>query len=99
MAWKVRPYYNVNPFVGVSWHDTMVPIPLPPFMIPGKLPHITFDVVQGLWLGSFLSNGRGRKILCDDLLYVGRMSDAGFVVPHISIPPSWYNLLTTLFGS
>jgi len=98
MTWKVRAYYNVNPFVGVSWHDTMVPIPLPPFMIPGKLPHIDFSVVQGLWLGSFLSNGRDRKVLADDLLYVGRMSDAGLIIPHISIPPSWYNLLTTLFG-
>lgn len=99
MSWKVRPYYNVNPFIGGCLHDTMVPVPLPPFMIPGKLWHIDFSVVQGLWLGSFLSNGRDREIISDDLLFVGRMSDAGFVLPHISIPPSWYNLLTTLFGS
>lgn len=99
MSWKVRPYYNVNPFIGGCLHDTMVTVPLPPFMIPGKLWHIDFSVVQGLWLGSFLSNGRGREIISDDLLFVGRMSDAGFVLPHISIPPSWYNLLTTLFGS
>lgn len=99
MSWKVRPYYNVNPFIGGCLHDTMVPVPLPPFMIPGRLWHIDFSVVQGLWLGSFLSNGRDRVIISDDLLFVGRMSDAGFVLPHISIPPSWYNLLTTLFGS
>lgn len=98
MSWKVRAYYNVNPFIGVCPHDTMVTVPLPPFMLPGKLPHIDFSVVQGLWLGSFLSNGRDRVVLSDDLLFVGRMSDAGFVLPHISIPPSWYNLLTTLFG-
>lgn len=99
MGWKVRPYYNVNPFIGGCLHDTMVVVPLPPFMVPGKLWHIDFSVVQGLWLGSFLSNGRDREVISDDLLFLGRMSDAGFVLPHISIPPSWYNLLTTLFGS
>lgn len=99
MTWKVRPYYNVNPFVGLCWHDSLVTIPLPPFMMPAKLPHIDFDVVQGLWIGSFLSNGKHKKIVSDDLLFVGRMSDAGLVLPHISIPPSWMNILATLFGS
>jgi hypothetical protein len=99
MAWKVRAYYNVNPFIGFNWHDTMVTVPVPPFMIPGKFIHYDFSVVQGLWLGSFLSNGRDRTVVSDDLLFVGRMSDAGFFLPHFSIPPSWYNLLTTLFGS
>jgi hypothetical protein len=98
MSWKVRAYYNVNPFIGGCLHDTMVTVPLPPFMLPGKLWHIDFSVAQGLWLGSFLSNGKDRVVLSDDLLFLGRMSDAGFVLPHISIPPSWYNLLTTLFG-
>jgi hypothetical protein len=77
----------------------MVTIPLPPFMIPGKLPHIDWSVVQGLWLGAFLSTGKSRKVVSDDLLLVGRMTDAGLVVPHLSIPPSWYDILTTLFGS
>lgn len=98
MTWKVFPYYNVNPFIGGCLHDTMVTVPLPPFSLPGKLWHIDFSVVQGLWLGCFLSNGRDREVISDNLLFLGRMSDAGFVLPHISIPPSWYNILTTLFG-
>jgi hypothetical protein len=98
-GWKCRTYYNVNPFIGLSFHETIGPIPAPPFMGPTILPHVTFDVVQGLWLGSFLSNGRHKKIISDDLLFLGRMSDAGLMVPHISIPPSWMNILTSLFGS
>lgn len=97
--WACRTYYNVNPFIGVSLHDGIVPSPLPPFQIPAILPHIDFSVVQGLWIGSFLTNRKKAKILGDGLLFVGRTSDAGFVVPHISFPPSWMNLITTLFGS
>ena len=98
-GWSCRTYYNVNPFIGCSWHDTVGPIPAPPFMGPVKLPHIGFSVVQGLWLGSFLSNGRDKEVISEDLLFIGRMSDAGLGIPHISIPPSWLNILTSLFAS
>jgi hypothetical protein len=98
-GWSCRTYYNVNPFVGLCVHDTMGVIPAPPFFGPMKLPHLDFSVVQGLWLGSYLSKRNHRSVVSEGLLFVGRMSDAGFIVPHISYPPSWYNLLTTLFGS
>lgn len=97
--WACRTYYNPNPFISFSWHDTIMTVPVPPFVVPTKAFHLNFSVVQGLWIGSFLSNGRGKKIVGDDLLFVGRTSDAGLFVPHISFPPTWMNILTTLFGS
>lgn len=97
--WACRTYYNPNPFISVSWHDTVVTVPVPPFVVPAKLPHLNFSVVQGLWIGSFLSNGRGKSVVGDNLFFMGRTSDAGLFVPHISFPPTWMNLLTTLFGS
>jgi hypothetical protein len=97
--WACRTYYNPNPFISVSWHDTIMTVPVPPFIIPAKLPHLNFSVVQGLWIGSFLSNGRGKSVVGDNLFFMGRTSDAGLFVPHISFPPNWMNLLTTLFGS
>lgn len=97
--WACRTYYNPNPFISFSWHDTIMMVPVPPFVVPTKAFHLDFSVVQGLWIGSFLSNGRGKKVVGDDLLFVGRTSDAGLFVPHISFPPTWMNILTTLFGS
>ena len=97
--WACRTYYNPNPFISFSWHDTIMMVPVPPFVVPTKAFHLNFSVVQGLWIGSFLSNGRGKKVVGDDLLFMGRTSDAGLFVPHISFPPNWMNLLTTLFGS
>ncbi len=97
--WACRTYYNPNPFISFSWHDTIMMVPVPPFVVPTKAFHLDFSVVQGLWIGSFLSNGRGKRVVGDDLLFVGRTSDAGLFVPHISFPPTWMNILTTLFGS
>jgi hypothetical protein len=97
--WACRTYYNPNPFISVSWHDTIMMVPVPPFVVPTKALHLDFSVVQGLWIGSFLSNGRGKRVVGDDLLFVGRTSDAGLFVPHISFPPTWMNIMTTLFGS
>lgn len=94
-GWQCRTYYNVNPVLGLSLHDTM----LPPLNVPAKPVHVEFTVAQGLWLGSFVSVGRNKKVVSDHLLFLGRMSDAGLCVPHISVPiPSWWNALTTLFG-
>lgn len=93
-GWRCRTNYNVNPFVGLSGHNSVSPIGLPAYLC-----HVEFSVVQGLWLGSFLSVGRKKKIVSDHLLFVGRMSDAGLGIPHISIPPSWMNILTSLFAS
>lgn len=98
-GWQCRTYYNVNPFVGVSMHDTMGPIVAPPFYGPAWLPHFQIDVVQGFWLGSFLSKRSEDAVISEGVLFLGRGSDAGFIVPHISYLPSWYNLFTTLFGS
>jgi hypothetical protein len=97
--WACRTYYNPNPFISFSWHDTIMMVPVPPFVVPTKAFHLNFSVVQGLWIGSFLSNGRGKKVVGDDLLFVGRTSDAGLFIPHISFPPNWMNIMTTLFGS
>ena len=97
--WACRTYYNPNPFISFSWHDTIMMVPVPPFVVQTKAFHLDFSVVQGLWIGSFLSNGRGKRVVGDDLLFVGRTSDAGLFVPHISFPPTWMNILTTLFGS
>jgi hypothetical protein len=97
--WACRTYYNPNPFISVSWHDTIMMVPVPPFVVPTKAIHLDFSVVQGLWIGSFLSNGRGKKVIGDDLLFMGRGSDAGLFIPHISFPPTWMNIMTTLFGS
>jgi len=74
-------------------------VPVPPFVVPTKAFHLDFSVAQGLWIGSFLSNGRGKKVVGDDLLFMGRGSDAGLFIPHISFPPTWMNIMTTLFGS
>jgi len=97
--WACRTYYNPNPFISFSWHDTIMMVPVPPFVVPTKAFHLNFSVVQGLWIGSFLSNGRGKKVVGDDLLFMGRTSDAGLFIPHISFPPTWMNIMTTLFGS
>ena len=85
-GWQCRTYYNVNPFVGVSMHDTMGPIPAPPFYGPLWLPHFQVDVVQGLWLGAFLSKRNKDSVVSEGVLFVGRMSDAGFVVDGIEEP-------------
>lgn len=100
LKWPCRAYYNPNPFIGLCKHSTLLPVPLPPFWVPMESLHIDFDVVQGLWLGSFPSRGRGKKVIGDGLFLMGRTSDAGLIIPHISVPvPSWFNLVTTAFGS
>ena len=57
-GWRCRTNYNVNPFVGLSGHNSVSPIGLPAYLC-----HVEFSVVQGLWLGSFLSVGRKKKIV------------------------------------
>lgn len=98
-GWACHAYRNANPFIGWSIHDSLMTVPVPPFQVPAKLTHVDFSVVQGLFLGSFPSTGRKKVIRADDLWLMGRMSDAGLGVPHISIPPSLFNLLTSLFAS
>lgn len=97
-GWACHAYYQVNPFVGACKHDSMLTVPAPPFQIPWPLWHIDFGVAQGLWIGSFLSTGYDKEVKGDGLHFLGRMSDAGLGIPHISIPPSWFNLLTSLFA-
>lgn len=98
MGWACHTYYNVNPFIGLCRHESMMTVPAPPFQVPAPLLHLDFGLTQGLWLGSFPSTGRGKQIRGDGLWFLGRMSDAGLGVPHISTPPSWFNLLTSLFA-
>jgi hypothetical protein len=98
MGWACRSYYNVNPFIGACIHDTIATVPVPPFQVPAKLPHVDFGVTQGLWIGSLPSTGHDKEVRGDGLWFLGRMSDAGLGVPHISFPPTWFNVMTSLFA-
>jgi hypothetical protein len=96
-------------FIGFSLHPGLLAGPVP---VPVKrLPHVSFSVLNGLipipypgvngvgGLGSLTSNAVGREVSSWGLPMVGRTNDAGFIVPHVSIPPTnWILPLTILFG-
>lgn len=93
-----------HPFIGVCWHDSLL-VSIPP--IETKLPHIDFDVVNGLFFFSLPTAVPGQKISHGETLdlgvsMMGRLTDATFIVPHVPIPPVPFNALLPfiiLFGS
>jgi len=91
-----------NPFLGMSWHDAViVPLPGP---VP-RVPHLSFFMVNGSWLGSppsgppGLPPGPGPTVGGGGAALMGRGTDAGYLVPHIPLPPMNALLpLVILFG-
>jgi hypothetical protein len=91
-----------NPFIGMSWHDAViVPLPGP---VP-RVPHLSFSIVNGSWLGSLPSGppglppGPGPTVGGGGAALMGRGTDAGYIVPHIPLPPLNTLLpLVILFG-
>lgn len=91
-------------YLGLHVHDGMV---VPPGL-PSKLPHVAVDVLNGLFLNSKPSNdiwhGGDPEIEPNygwaGMPFMGRMTDAGFIVPHLSFPMNNpMIILTILFGS
>lgn len=87
-----------HPFLGLSWHDGIVP----PAPAPVLMPHVTFGIVNGfLALGSYPSKGHtnGDVLAWGFLPLMGRGTDAGYVVPHIStVQFNTMQFLTTAMG-
>lgn len=88
----------IHPFLGVSWHEGIVP----PAPAPVVMPHVTFGIVNGfLALGSYPTVGhKNGDVLAWGLLpLMGRGTDAGYVVPHIStVQFNTMQFLTTAMG-
>ncbi|MFO0759236.1 MAG: hypothetical protein U0359_22280 [Byssovorax sp.] len=96
MSWATCAFRRADFFIGFSFHEAMFP-PLPP--IP-YYPHISFGIVSGsTQLFSLPSCGNHKQISSNGLHLMGRMSDAFPIVPHLSYPPQWGLVMTTLFGS
>jgi hypothetical protein len=90
-------YRTWHPFAGFSFHDGLI-FPPPPAVSVNKLPCIDFSLLHTTGLQSLPSRGHGSErgpVLAPGGAYlIGRGSDAGFVVPHVSIPIN--NLLLPL---
>lgn len=86
-------------FIGGSIHDAIV-LAVPP--VPCKLWHIDFSFLCGPRLMSLASGWPGGDPTFGpcNIPYMGRTTDAGFIVPHISFPPNNGLLpLTIILGS
>jgi hypothetical protein len=93
MGWTALAHLRWHAFIGVCWHDGII-IAAPPVPAP-KLPHVTFNVLNGLFLGSLPSDAKeGQLMGPGGIALMGRTTDAGFITPHVSIPPN--NLLLPL---
>lgn len=86
------PYFTLrtlHPFLGFSLHDGVI-FPPPPAVPKDGLPCIDFSILHTIGLQSLPSRGhageRGPVVGPAGAYFVGRGSDAGFVVPHVSIP-------------
>lgn len=91
-GYQVMPHLRWHPFIGICWHDGVL-VSIPP--VPGKFPNVTFNVVNGLFLGVLPSNVKKKETLGPlGIPFIGRTSDAGFISPHVSIPPN--NIVTPL---
>src|SRR5512140_2303208 len=85
-----------NLFVGLSFHEALVPVP--PVVVEMILPHGSLGLVQGFYLFATLSSRKGQQVKWNNLHYVGRTSDAAFLVPHIGMIQPMLPF-TILFGS
>lgn len=96
MGWTALAHLQVHGFIGVSFHKGLVGVP----PIPAMLPHVTFNLLNGLFLGAQPANVKGREVLGQgDFPLMGRGTDAGMISPHVSIPPTnWLLPLTILLG-
>jgi hypothetical protein len=85
-------------FIGLSWHDGVVP----PAPAPVLMPHVTFGIVNGfLALGSYptVGHSNGDVLAWGAIPLMGRGTDAGYVVPHIStVQFNTMQFLTTAMG-
>ena len=97
MAVECQAHQMVFPFVGFSNHDgTVASVPVP------KIPHVSFSILNGLFIGSLPSWGPGIKPTLgpSSIPFIGRTTDAGFIVPHVPIPPTNTAVgMTIAFGS
>lgn len=93
-------------FIGIGIHDGII-ISVPP--VPAKLPCISFHLLNGTCLGCLPSerwwdsspgsDSFEPTLGPGDIAFMGRTNDAGFIVPHVSIPPNNSLLpLTIAFG-
>ncbi|MEZ4589237.1 MAG: hypothetical protein R2909_22920 [Gemmatimonadales bacterium] len=107
MSWVALAHLRWHGFIGLCWHDGVI-IAVPPVPTP-KMPHITFNVLNGLFLGSlpsvptrgalFGADAPGKTVGPLGIPFMGRTTDAGFITPHVSIPPNNAMLpLTILLG-
>jgi len=107
MAWVALAHLRWHGFIGLCWHDGVI-IATPPVPTP-RMPHITFNVLNGLFLGSLPSVPTRGALFGGDapgqvqgplgIHFMGRTTDAGFITPHVSIPPNNAMLpLTILLG-
>jgi hypothetical protein len=82
-------YRTWHPFIGFSLHDGII-FPPPPPVPTDALPCIDAGVLHTTGLQSLPSRGhagkRGPVVAPGGAYFMGRGSDAGFVVLHISIP-------------
>ncbi len=80
-------------FVGIGTHTSVNP----PAVVPVITPHISMDTLLGYTIKAKVS----KTVLGPyGIALVGQGNDSGFIVPHISIPPT--NVLLPLiiaFGS
>ncbi len=99
MGWQALAHLRWHPFIGLCWHDGIIAA-VPPIPTP-KMPHITFNVLNGLFLGALPSDSPAGMVQGPGgIPFMGRTNDAGFITPHVSIPPNNFLLpLTILFGS
>ena len=99
MGWQALAHLRWHPFIGMCWHDGIIAA-VPPVPTP-KMPHVTFNVLNGLFLGALPSDSAEGVVQGPGgIPFMGRTNDAGFITPHVSIPPNNFLLpLTILFGS
>lgn len=80
MSWH-NAHLHIHGFIGPGCHQAIIP----PSVVAAPIPHISASSLIGLTLkAKFSKTERGPLNAC----LVGRNNDAGYFVPHISIPPT-----------
>ena len=87
-------------FIGVGMHDGV----LPPLMAPARLLHLSAHILTGSTFFATPSKGfypgdeDGQVLGMGGAANVGRLNDAGLIVPHVSFPLQPMLVLTILLG-
>lgn len=80
----------VHFFVGFGWHKVLTVPPVPP---PALLPHVSGTTIINLMIKAKVAT---RELGWGGIPLVGRGNDAGYGVPHLTIPMVPPNSLLTL---